>query len=271
MCLSLLPAPTKCTVEGGVHNILLRSHLMTEAVAAAADDRPAPRAIVLDCGSVTNPDCGHGNEAVAAAMGVSPEDARKGHKAAWKLAKKDPTFTSYWSHAFEVAGVPEADRTVERAAACEAALGAALSQTYNDTLETVLLAKAAAAESGSLLVIGMISNHITAPPLFEYCAQGARLHELVTAPSLLVVSQSVGLAKPDPAIFRLWRERLTVLGPPFSEISVQECLFLDDKPENVAAAVAEGWQSDVYNASHAVPGALAALLRSRGVALLAPT
>ena len=34
---------------------------------------PRRRALVLDCGSVTNPDCGHGNESVALAMGVPVE------------------------------------------------------------------------------------------------------------------------------------------------------------------------------------------------------
>ena len=108
-----------------------------------------------------------------------------------------------------IAGVPEDETTSERVAACQAALGAALSVTYPDTLSTVR--DAAAAHSGSIF-IGMISNHITAPPLFEFCAQGAGLHELVSHPSLLVVSQDVGCAKPDGRIFELWMERMHALG-----------------------------------------------------------
>ena len=45
------------------------------------------------------------------------------------------------------------------------------------------------------VTVGMISNHLVAPNLFDYCAEGANLRELVSHPSLLVVSQAVGLVR----------------------------------------------------------------------------
>ena len=47
---------------------------MTTAVAVAV--KPCIKVLVLDCGGITNPDCELGNNAVAAAMGVSPEAAQ---------------------------------------------------------------------------------------------------------------------------------------------------------------------------------------------------
>ena len=217
-----------------------------------------PRVLVLDCGSVLNPDCELGMEAVAAAAGVSPEAAQRGHKAAWAAARSDPTVTDYWQRAFAVAGVAEAERTPERAAACEAALASALSQTYPASLLAAHRAKAAG------ITIGIISNHLVTPPLFEYCAKGAGLLELVSDPTLLVVSQAVGLGKPDPAIYRLFFERLRRLD---GTVKPDELLFVDDKAKNVEAAIAEGWQGLLHDAKVASASTLADALASHGVPL----
>mmetsp|Transcript_50872 Transcript_50872/g.132228 ORF Transcript_50872/g.132228 Transcript_50872/m.132228 type:complete len:219 (-) Transcript_50872:177-833(-) len=214
-----------------------------------------PRVLVLDCGGITNPDCEAGNDAVAAAMGVSSDAARYGHKKAWAESRSNPEVRSYWMTAFEVAGVPTEDRTPERVAACEAALGQALAHTYTETIEVAQQLK----EKGVL--IGIISNHLVMPPLFEYCAQGAGLRELVSDPSLMIVSQAVGLGKPDLAIYRLFFERVKAID---SSIVPADLLFVDDKVANVDAAQVEGWQGLVYNAAHASPGALAAGCAERG-------
>lgn len=214
-----------------------------------------PQVLVLDCGGITNPDCEAGNDAVATAMGVSPDAARRGHKKAWAESRSNLEVTSYWETAFEVAGVPVEDRTPERAAACEAALGPALAHVYTETIEVAQQLK----DKGVL--VGMISNHLVVPPLFEYCARGAGLHELVSDPTLLIVSQAVGLGKPDPAIYRLFLERAKAID---SSITPADLLFVDDKAANVDAARAEGWQGLVYNAAHATPGALAAGCAERG-------
>lgn len=54
----------------------------------------------------------------------------------------------------------------------------------------------------------------------------------------IVVSGHENLAKPDPAIYALAEERFGL--PP------QQLFFIDDKPENVAAATARGWHGHVF-------------------------
>lgn len=54
----------------------------------------------------------------------------------------------------------------------------------------------------------------------------------------IVVSGTEKLAKPDPAIYALAEERFAL--PP------QQLFFIDDKPENIAAATARGWQGHVF-------------------------
>ena len=73
----------------------------------------------------------------------------------------------------------------------------------------------------------------------------------VSHPSLLVVSQAVGLGKPDPAIYRLFLERLQVLDP---SVTPSELLFVDDKKANVEAAMSMGWQGLVFNSGTASEG-----------------
>ena len=205
------------------------------------------RVLVLDCGGITNPDCEAGMAAVAAAMGVTEEEATLGHKTAWSLARSDRTFTKYWEHTFKTAGVPPGARTKERAAACEAALGVALRVSYPDSLEAAGWAKSQG------VVVGVISNHLVAPPLFDYCSAGAGLAALVSDPSLLVVSQAVGLGKPDPAIYQLFFDRLLKLHP---EATSADLCFVDDKEKNCAAALALGWRAIHYDARKAGPGEL---------------
>ena len=212
-----------------------------------AATQPRLRVLVLDCGGITNPDCEAGMADVAAAMGVNEEDATLGHKAAWSLARSDPTFTEYWDHAFKVAGVPPDARTKERQEACEAALGAALRVSYPDSLEAASWARSQG------VVVGVISNHLVAPPLFDYCSEGAGLAALVSDPSLLVVSQAVGLGKPDPAIYELFFERLLKLHP---EAKSADLCFVDDKEKNCAAALALGWRAIHHDARKVGPGEL---------------
>lgn len=51
----------------------------------------------------------------------------------------------------------------------------------------------------------------------------------------ILVSGEHGLVKPDPAIYALAERRFG--------LTVERCLFIDDRPANVAAAQARGWQA----------------------------
>lgn len=69
----------------------------------------------------------------------------------------------------------------------------------------------------------------------------------------VVVSGAEGVAKPDPAIFAVLRERV---GRP-----LEECVFVDDGPHNVAAAAAAGLDAILFTDT----GHLRDDLRARGL------
>lgn len=69
----------------------------------------------------------------------------------------------------------------------------------------------------------------------------------------VVVSADVGLIKPDPAIYRLLLER--------NALAASDCLFIDDRPENCAAAEALGMAAHLFRDA----AALRADLSTRGV------
>ena len=69
-----------------------------------------------------------------------------------------------------------------------------------------------------------------------------------------LVSAFVKTVKPCPAIYRLFTEEF--------KLEEAECVFIDDTPINVAAAVACGWQGIVF---HGDPAELEEKLKSIGV------
>lgn len=81
--------------------------------------------------------------------------------------------------------------------------------------------------------IALLSNADAS--LRERVQDGLGIHDLFDA---LVCSAEVGMAKPDPAIYRLTAERLGV--PP------EACLFVDDHEPNVAGAERVGMRGLVF-------------------------
>ena len=71
----------------------------------------------------------------------------------------------------------------------------------------------------------------------------------------IVVSGEVGLAKPDPAIFTVLRER--------TGVPLEDCVFVDDSPANVAAAARAGMDAIRFTDT----GHLREDLRRRGLPL----
>ena len=69
-----------------------------------------------------------------------------------------------------------------------------------------------------------------------------------------LISAEVRLVKPMPEIYRLFTERFS--------LKPEECLFIDDFPLNVAAAIAEGWEGIVF---HGDAAELEKKLREKGV------
>lgn len=74
----------------------------------------------------------------------------------------------------------------------------------------------------------------------------------------ILVSGEVGVAKPDPAIYRLMQARIDASLP---GVAPGELLFIDDNAANVAAATALGWQA----VHHASAARTASALRAAGL------
>ncbi|MDO5657254.1 MAG: HAD family phosphatase [Paracoccus sp. (in: a-proteobacteria)] len=66
----------------------------------------------------------------------------------------------------------------------------------------------------------------------------------------VVISAEEGVVKPDPAIYRLTARRY--------DLSPAETLFIDDRPDNIAAAMAEGWDGILFTSPEALRDELAA-------------
>lgn len=75
--------------------------------------------------------------------------------------------------------------------------------------------------------------------LSNYVAEGFRVaeegHDFLREADGSVVSGRVGVMKPDPRIYRLLAERY--------ELCPARTLFVDDNPQNIAAALALGWEA----------------------------
>ncbi|KAL1500506.1 hypothetical protein AB1Y20_013163 [Prymnesium parvum] len=233
-----------------------RFHSSVETLFVLRCTLAAPRVLVLDCGSVTNADATADLAALAAAMRVDVDAARRGMAAAWAAARAAPSdAAAYWRTALHVAGAaaPADDEAVRR---CEAAVHATLRRTHDATLATARHLKARGA------LVGVLSNHVVSPPWFQACDAAAGLYELASHPSLVVVSQEVRAAKPEPRIYEVFLERLRAVAP---GVQPAELLFVDDKEKNVRAARQMGWNALCFDATHAAPGALAAALGRMGL------
>ena len=65
--------------------------------------------------------------------------------------------------------------------------------------------------------------------------------------------RAFGVAKPDPAIYNLFHDRLR---QKFGDIPASSLWFVDDKAKNVDAARALGWNGCVFNATTTMGGLL---------------
>ena len=215
------------------------------------------RVLVLDCGGITNPDSDEFLEPCAEAMGVTLAQAQKGQKEAWaqtRVTKRSAS--SFWNIVFDVAGVAPERRTAATVAACEEAMAAGLRLSYPETLRVIELLKLRG------VAIGMISNHIVSPNWFVHCEQGAGLSTLVSHPSLLIVSQEVGVGKPDRAIYERFSAALEALHP---GVRPEQLLFVDDKQKNVDAATKLGWKGLCFDSRKAASGDFARALAACGL------
>lgn len=94
------------------------------------------------------------------------------------------------------------------------------------------------------LPIGILSNH--SEEWFAAISDKFKFRETFLDDQLIVVSQAVGLAKPDAEIFKLTLDRLRKRNP---SIDPSQVLFIDDKKNNADAAAKFGFRALEFDAS----------------------
>jgi len=142
----------------------------------------------------------------------------------WNDFKTNPYYSE--EKYFEMLFAPVKGVVTESHAEHQAGLRASF-LIYHDVLRLMEKAKAGGVE------IAILSNNAASWVLWlseRYLQQ--------FKPELIMESQTMGLSKPDPAIFTAAHKQLeSVLGP----IPMGEVAFIDDKSENTKAAAAQGW------------------------------
>lgn len=97
------------------------------------------------------------------------------------------------------------------------------------------------------LAVALLSNSFGLDPYDPYEAMG--VWELF---DVAVVSEREGIAKPDPAIYRLTLDRLGLPG--------EACVFVDDHPRNLPPAEALGITTVLADGAPDTPARIASLL-----------
>ncbi|CAL1146519.1 unnamed protein product [Cladocopium goreaui] len=212
------------------------------------------RCLVVDCGGVTHPDSGLKEavrKRVASADAAQAQSAAAAAKAQWSAMRDDPRATKedFWQQISVACGLESS-----AAAEADAEICATLRGYYPESLEVLRAAKE------QQVVLGMISNHLS---FWFHKECGTALEGLIDQ-ELLLVSSEVACSKPGPEIFQLFLERLGKLHP---GLTAADCVFVDDKAENVAAAQSLGFQGLLYDARKAAQGDLAKALKDLGLPL----
>ncbi len=82
-------------------------------------------------------------------------------------------------------------------------------------------------------ILGVISNH--AKEWINYCKKHYEIDGLFDS---ILWSYDIGLAKPDPKIFKLMLKRLN--------LKARECLFIDDQENNIKTAKKLGFKTILF-------------------------
>jgi len=109
------------------------------------------------------------------------------------------------------------------------------------------------------ITLGIISNHCTV--WFDYLISQYNLYAVFPR-DLIVVSQTVGCAKPSTQIWELFYERAKLK---FPTIQREQILFVDDKKVNVTAACQYGFKGFEYNFEKQAVTEFVNMLKSNGL------
>ncbi len=161
--------------------------------------------------------------APAALLGVDPAayEARYwSHRRAYDTGGSD---AEYWQVILEGVGVQPSEELVGALATLDANLWTELRPSARRLLATVRSwGPAMALLSNAPLVLG----------------EAVRQAEWATLFDRVFISAELGVTKPDPAIFEIVTAGL--------EVAPDELAFIDDRPANVEAALAAGWNAHLW-------------------------
>ncbi|MEU8434142.1 HAD-IA family hydrolase [Streptomyces sp. NPDC029216] len=186
----------------------------------SADDR-RPKGLILDFAGVLTADPRPAHRAWCTAEGLAPE--------AWRATLNDHPEGRRLYAALEVGEIGQSEWNTATAAL----LGAAVDPTnlmgrawsgVPTARRMVALAEAARTAG---IRLALLSNSFGTDPHNPYVHAG--IWDLF---DVHVISEVVGMAKPDPAIYRLTLDRLGLAG--------EECVFADDHPVNLPPAATLG-------------------------------
>ncbi|GAA2089076.1 HAD-IA family hydrolase [Kitasatospora saccharophila] len=203
-------------------------------------DRPPPRGLILDFAGVLTRGTGTSHRAWCEREGLAPD-------AWWRTLTGDPAVRALYAD-LEVGRIGQAEWNRRVAPALGLAdhvdlMGRAWS-TVRPAVRMIALARAARAAGHT---VALLSNSFGTDPYDPYAALG--LWELF---DVAVISERVGLAKPDPAIYRLVLEAMGLPG--------RACVFVDDQPANLPPARALGVETVLADGEDATVERVAALL-----------
>ena len=180
------------------------------------------RAVVFDLGEVLSsppslfPD-------LASRLGVEPDALAQRYWEGRADYDAGVPNAQYWGPILEGLGLEASPELVERAAVADATLWVDLRSTARQLLRDV---------RGSGVRVALLSN---SPSVMESVSQSAPwrndFHDVF-------ISAVLGICKPEPEIYRLVTARL--------ECEADEVAFIDDRPENVNAASAQGWRAHLW-------------------------
>lgn len=199
---------------------------------------PPVKALILDYGEVLSlPQRPESLEALARTLGVGTAAMADAY---WRLRREYDcglSYREYWRRTVESLGVPWDAALLDTLVAHDVA---GWTHYREEMWDLAVRFRAAGGRTGFL------SNGVP-----EIMARIREDRDLAAYFDAVVASCEVGLAKPDPAIYRLTLDRI--------EAPAGETLFVDDRDENIAAAAALGLQTMRFRGGESVVGVARAL------------
>eukprot|EP01095_Lingulamoeba_sp_RSL-Kostka_P002753 TRINITY_DN13672_c0_g1_i1.p1 TRINITY_DN13672_c0_g1~~TRINITY_DN13672_c0_g1_i1.p1 ORF type:complete len:242 (-),score=79.79 TRINITY_DN13672_c0_g1_i1:53-748(-) len=158
-------------------------------------------------------------------------------KNTWKKFKTDDTFTEeeYWAELRQKCNLDEDVDTLK-------VLVRKSMKTFPDLIEIAKQVKATTFSEGNNRGVGIISNHS-----ISWFGEYAKIGDIYSTfdKNVVIISQEVGVAKPDSNIFQIALDNINKVAS--YQVEPKNVLFFDDKHKNVEAARSFGFKSEIFD------------------------